>query len=69
MPSGVKIKEISVGTGAIAEPGKVVVIHYRIYLNRGEEISSTYSAGRPAHIHLGKREAIAGLEQGIEGMR
>jgi hypothetical protein len=69
MISGIKVEELIVGTGTVAERGKVVVVHLRSFLNRGEERLNTYAEGRPAHIHLGTRNAIAGLEQGIEGMR
>lgn len=69
MPPGIKIKDEKIGTGDIAEHGKVAVVHFRSRLNKGEERANTYSSGHPARIHLGKREVIPGLERGIEGMR
>jgi hypothetical protein len=69
MTSGIKFTDIQVGTGPVAERAKVVVVHVRGFLNRGEECWSTYSKGRPAVLDLAKRHAIPGLTQGIEGMR
>ncbi len=69
MPSGVAIKELVVGTGAIAGRGKVVLAHIRGFLHRGEECYNTHTQGQPARIDLAKRESIAGLRKGIEGMR
>jgi peptidylprolyl isomerase len=69
MHSGIKIKEIMVGTGVIAERGMVAVAHIRGFLHRGEECYNTYKQGQPARIDLSKRESIAGLQKGIEGMR
>ena len=69
MASGVKSREITVGTDMVAEHGKVVVVHVRGFLNRGEECLNTYKQGGPWRIDLSKRDCIAGLLQGIEGMR
>jgi peptidylprolyl isomerase len=69
MPAGVKVEEITLGTGVRAERGAVVTIHYRGLLHRGDQFRSSYDEGRPLRIHLGRREVIAGLERGIVGMR
>jgi hypothetical protein len=69
MPSSLKIKDVVVGTGELAARGKEVLVHYRGFLNRGEECCSTYANNRPALIDLDRRECIAGLRMGIEGMR
>lgn len=66
---GIQIEEVVVGTGPAAERGKVVVVHWRGCLNRGEERFNTHECQRPARVHLGRREVIPGLEGGIEGMR
>jgi len=47
----------------------VAVVHFRAFLNRGEECMNTYADGRPHRVQLGKRHWIAGLEKGILGMR
>ncbi len=69
MAKGVKIKEITVGTGALVERGNVVRVHIRGFLNRGEVCYDTYKQGKPSLLDLSKRENIAGLRTGIEGMR
>jgi peptidylprolyl isomerase len=69
MPSGLKVEELTLGTGAVAARSTVVTIHYRGFLHRGDQFRSSYDEGRPLHIRLGRREVIAGLERGILGMR
>ncbi len=69
MTSGIKSKDIKVGDGTLAEHGKTVVVHARGFLNRGEECFSTHELGQPLRIDLSKRDCIAGLQKGIEGMR
>jgi FKBP-type peptidyl-prolyl cis-trans isomerase len=69
MTSGIEIKEITLGTGAVAERGKIAVVHLRGFLHRGEECYNTYKLGQPEHIDMSQRDCIAGLYQGIKGMR
>lgn len=67
MRPGVKIKEIVVGTGEEAARGKAVIVNVRTFLHRGTELTDT--SGPRMRIDLGRRECIAGLQYGIEGMR
>ena len=69
LPSGLKIKDTQVGTGAVAERGKLVTIHYRCWQNKGESCGNSHETGQPYSFILGRRQAIAGLEYGVEGMR
>lgn len=69
MPSGVKIRDLNAGEGAIAEHNSVVVVHLRGFLHRGEECCNSYHTGVPIRISLAKRDHVAGLRKGIEGMR
>jgi peptidylprolyl isomerase len=69
IPAGVKVEEITVGTGVRAERGSVVTVHYRGFLRRGDQFRNSYDEGQPLRVRLGKREIIAGLERGIMGMR
>ena len=63
-PAGLKVQEVTVGAGALAERGKLVTVSWRGTLNRGEEFGGgTYS------FQIGKRRVIAGLERGVVGMR
>lgn len=69
MPKGVKIEKDQAGTGRIARRGDVVIVNLRIFLNRGDEVTAEYPDSPRTVIDLGKRETIAGVRYGIEGMR
>ena len=69
LASGLKVTDVTVGAGAVAERGKSVAVHFRCFLRRGELISSTYERGEPFRFVVGKRQAIAGFDYGVEGMR
>jgi hypothetical protein len=68
MPSGIKSKDVVVGTGTLASKKSRVVIHVRGFLKRGDLVIDTRKDGQPWRIDLGKRDCFAGLRQGIEGM-
>lgn len=64
------------GDGAIAEAGKVVVVHYTGWLydadaddRRGERFDSSHARGRPFEFPLGSARVIRGWDEGIAGMR
>jgi len=63
--SGLKIQEIKIGEGLEAIKGKKVYIRYDGILTKGENFQQNFSY----MFTLGKREVIAGLEYGVEGMR
>lgn len=69
MTSGIKITDIEIGSGPVAERPKTALVHVRGFLNRGEEFWNTYNSGQPAVLDLRKRHSIPGLINGIEGMR
>jgi FKBP-type peptidyl-prolyl cis-trans isomerase len=69
MRAGVKVEEITPGTGALDERETVVTIHDRGFLHRGGQFRSSYDEGQPLRVRLGRREVIAGLECGLLGMR
>ncbi|MCA9093691.1 MAG: FKBP-type peptidyl-prolyl cis-trans isomerase [Planctomycetaceae bacterium] len=69
LPSGLKIRLLAEGKGMQAERGMQVAIHFRCFLNRGDEIENTYDRNEPYCFQIGKRQAIAGVEYGVEGMR
>jgi peptidylprolyl isomerase len=68
MLSGIKFREMVIGTGAVAERGKVVRVRIAL-LNPGEERPSVPGPSKGDWVHLGKREVSVGVERGIEGMR
>ncbi|TWT74828.1 FKBP-type peptidyl-prolyl cis-trans isomerase [Allorhodopirellula solitaria] len=65
MRAGLKVDQETVGDGATAEQGDRVTVRLEIRLNRGELVQSLddYS------FVLGKRDVIAAVEYGVEGMR
>jgi FKBP-type peptidyl-prolyl cis-trans isomerase FkpA len=64
MPRGIRIREIRVGDGKVATGDSIVTIHYEGTLRRGEPFGDGTET-----IDLRRRESIAGLRYGIEGMR
>jgi len=65
MRAGIKLESETVGEGREAARGDTVTVAYDLSLNRGEVVQSLdlYS------FTLGKRDVIAALEYGVEGMR
>ena len=67
---GIKIKDLSIGTGRVAEPGSFAVIKYQGFLNRGEKIaSSPDQPGDEYRFEVGRRDPTAMLETSVIGMR
>lgn len=64
MPKGVKVRDLRVGEGAVAERGTTVTVRYDGFLRRGDRFQSTTYT-----FDLSRREVIAGLRYGVEGMR
>lgn len=58
-----------IGTGNEAIRGKVAVVDVRISLLDGTDITAALHLPERQMIDLGRREVIAGLRYGIEGMR
>ena len=68
IPRGIKVNDLKIGTGSVAEEGKIAVIHYDCYLPRGEKCFSSRDRSYPAQFHIGQREVFPGIEHGIVGM-
>lgn len=64
IPSGIKVTDLVIGSGAVAESGKTVCVDWRGWLNRGEEFGHGASSFR-----IGRRDVIAGIDRGVIGMR
>jgi peptidylprolyl isomerase len=70
--SGVKYTELKAGTGEEASRGKVVYVHYTgwLYVDGARSRQIDTSTGHdPLRLRLGSHEVIAGLEDGLEGMK
>ena len=67
-PSGLKIEDLTVGTGAVATPGTNVTVDYTGWLSDGTKFDS--SIGRePFKFRLGGGQVIPGWDAGVKGMR
>lgn len=61
--------EVSIGTGKLAEPGKVYVVQYTGWLRDGTKFDSSRDRPEPLSFEQGKRKVIPGWDAGFEGMR
>ena len=68
-PSGLQYWEIKVGTGAVAQNGQSVKVHYTGWLTSGKKFDSSVDARRPFDFTLGANEVIKGWDEGVAGMK
>ena len=66
--SGLYYRDITVGTGAVAQSGKTVGVYYQGWLASGSRFDFRTS-GNPFEFVLGAGEVIRGWDQGVPGMR
>lgn len=69
MRPGVQARDLVVGPGEEAVRGKMVVVNGRLFLPDGTELTRDLHVPAPWRIDLRRRDCIAGLRYGIEGMR
>ena len=67
--SGMSIQDLVVGTGAVAEPGKSVSVHYTGWLMDGTKFDSSVDRGYPFEFTLGTGRVIKGWDEGVAGMK
>jgi peptidylprolyl isomerase len=67
--SGLKYKDVVVGTGAEAVKGKMVSVHYTGTLQDGKKFDASYERGAPIEFMLGVAQVIRGWDEGITGMK
>jgi len=67
--TGLGIQELRVGTGAVAEPGRSVSVHYTGWLTDGREFDSSRRRNELLSFPLGRGRVIAGWEEGVAGMK
>ena len=63
---GIIIKDVSVGSGAVAQRGKRVTVHYCGKLQSGKIFDASK---KPFQFGLGYGEVIRGWDIGVEGMK
>ncbi|HEY8063891.1 MAG TPA: FKBP-type peptidyl-prolyl cis-trans isomerase [Methylosinus sp.] len=71
--TGIKITDTKVGTGAGAEPGQMLKMHYTGWVSqngaKGKKFDSSLDHGQPFEFRLSAGQVIAGWDQGILGMK
>lgn len=71
-PSGLRYRDEKIGSGAKAEKGKVVVVHYTGWLDEGGKPGKKFDSSRdrnePFDFPLGMGRVIAGWDEGVAGM-
>jgi FKBP-type peptidyl-prolyl cis-trans isomerase len=63
------VKDLRVGTGAQAEIGKMVVVHYVGRLVNGTRFDTSCTRDESFEFNLGQGQVIKGFDQGIAGMQ
>jgi len=69
LPSGLVYQDLVVGTGAEAEKGMGVSVHYTGWLTDGTKFDSSLDRNQPFEFTLGKGQVIKGWDEGVQGMR
>jgi FKBP-type peptidyl-prolyl cis-trans isomerase FkpA len=67
-PSGLQYWDIKLGTGATAEAGQTVKVHYTGWLTNGKKFDSSVG-GAPFSFPLGGGQVIKGWDEGVAGMK
>ena len=68
-PSGLVYAVLQPGTGAVAEAGKTVAVHYSGWLVDGKQFDSSIPRGEPIRFPLGQGRVIRGWDDGVAGMK
>ena len=67
--SGLQYIELKVGTGAAAQAGQTVTVHYTGWLDNGKKFDSSVDRGQPFSFPLGAGRVIKGWDEGVQGMK
>jgi FKBP-type peptidyl-prolyl cis-trans isomerase FkpA len=67
--NGIVIKDLVLGKGAEAVPGKNIKVHYVGTLENGREFDNSIKRKQPFTFPLGAGRVIKGWDLGFEGMR
>ena len=69
MSQALKVEKYQEGSGAVAEKGHTVSVHYTGTLENGQKFDSSRDRGEPIEFPLGVGYVIAGWDQGIAQLR
>jgi len=67
--SGLKYKEIKIGTGATPAKEQKVTVHYTGTLENGTKFDSSRDRARPFDFQLGVGQVIKGWDEGLSTMK
>jgi FKBP-type peptidyl-prolyl cis-trans isomerase len=67
--SGLEYIDAVVGTGAVAQAGQTVSVHYTGWLTDGKKFDSSRDRGQPFQFVLGRGQVIKGWDEGVAGMK
>jgi peptidylprolyl isomerase len=72
-PSGLKMTDTAVGTGATPRRGQTCVMHYTgwLYQNgaKGQKFDSSVDRGQPFEFPIGLQRVIPGWDEGVASMK
>jgi FKBP-type peptidyl-prolyl cis-trans isomerase len=68
-PSGLKYKDLVLGTGEEARPGATAFVHYTGWLLDGTKFDSSLDRGEPLDFVIGAGRVIKGWEEGVASMK
>ncbi len=68
-PSGLRYKIIQKGSGAQAEKGKQISVHYKGQLADGRVFDSSYQRKQPIDFTVGIGQVIKGWDEGLQLLR
>lgn len=69
MSDELQIEDLQQGSGAEANTGNQVQVHYTGWLTNGTKFDSSLDRGKPFGFKLGEGRVIPGWEQGVVGMK
>ena len=69
IPSGLIKEDLVIGSGATAEAGQDIVVHYVGRLQDGQQFDSSRARRDPLDFALGAGDVIKGLDLGVPGMK
>lgn len=68
-PTGLKIHDEAIGTGAEVKSGDTVTVNYAGYLENGTKFDSSFDRNAPFTTQIGVGQVIKGWDEGIVGMK
>lgn len=67
--SGLRTQVLVEGSGAVPQPGDVVAVRYKGWLLDGRVFDQNLQAPAPLEIRVGRRQVIAGWDEGLQLMK